>query len=192
MIKSLVDCQKWPSQDVLEAQHAGLLPPVQARTTQQRLAKLQALEDSGVEVWPGYENAMEHLQNIQRANMENSAFNVPTMVDQSTLPNANFWAKIKEKEVPKPKPLDLALDEVVQEECAEVIQAISKVRRFGMVNHITGYDNGGPVEEEIGQLYASLDALVEAWGLDKDAIDRHAEAKEQAIVKWASYYARNR
>jgi len=191
MTKSLVDCQKWPSTyEAIKASRAGLLPPVIAQTTQQRLAKLQALEDSGVVEWQGYESAMEHLQNIQRANLEFAAQQLNT---QPAKPEKEFWAELTtSKSVPEEKKLDLALDEVVQEECAEVIQAISKIRRFGMINHITGYDNQGHLEEEIGQLYAALDALIEEWALDKREIIRHLEAKEQAIVKWASYYERNR
>ena len=52
---------------------------------------------------------------------------------------------------------------ILQEECAEVIQSISKVFRFGMD---TQWPEGAPtnkwkLEEEVGDLLAMVDSLVE-------------------------------
>ena len=60
--------------------------------------------------------------------------------------------------------------DIAQEECAEVIQAISKIRRFGMDNAKPGteYTNREHLEEELGDVLAMVDILlingVVKWG----------------------------
>ena len=53
--------------------------------------------------------------------------------------------------------------DVVIEECAEVIQAITKIKRFGIYDWHPDYDNGNPnwqrLVTEIGDLLACIDKL---------------------------------
>jgi len=71
---------------------------------------------------------------------------------------------------------------ITQEECAEVIQAISKCIRFGKRNDT--HDNLAHLEEEIGQLYCALDRLIDDWELDRDAIATHYENKLDTYQHW--------
>ena len=75
---------------------------------------------------------------------------------------------------------------VAQEECSEVIQAISKVFRFTL-NHPhpeTGVTNKEHLEEEIGQLKCMLDLLSGQWQLDRAVISRAYDNKLMNYNKW--------
>lgn len=48
---------------------------------------------------------------------------------------------------------------VLQEECAEVIQAVSKINRFGMHSEWNGVTNKQALITEIGDVVAVLDVL---------------------------------
>ena len=50
---------------------------------------------------------------------------------------------------------------ITQEECSEVIQAISKIFRFGIDTEWQGETNREHLEEEIGDLQAMINLLVE-------------------------------
>ena len=49
---------------------------------------------------------------------------------------------------------------IAQEECAEVIQAISKVFRFGAQDVYNGQTNVERLEEEVGDLLCMIDLLM--------------------------------
>ena len=78
--------------------------------------------------------------------------------------------------------------DILQEECAEVIQAVSKIRRFGIDNAKPGtdYNNREHLEEELGDMLAMIDILmvneVVSWG------NLHAakRAKIEKLKKWSS------
>jgi NTP pyrophosphatase (non-canonical NTP hydrolase) len=73
-----------------------------------------------------------------------------------------------------------------QEECAEVIQAISKVFRFTL-NHPhpeTGVTNKHHLETEIGQLQCMLNLLSGQWELDRTNIARAYDLKLMNYNKW--------
>lgn len=78
--------------------------------------------------------------------------------------------------------------DILQEECAEVIQAVSKIRRFGIDNAKPGtdYDNRAHLEEELGDVLAMVDILlineVVNWG------NLHAakRAKIEKLKKWST------
>jgi NTP pyrophosphatase (non-canonical NTP hydrolase) len=77
---------------------------------------------------------------------------------------------------------------ITQEECAEVIQAISKIRRFGMDNAKPGttYTNREHFEEELGDVLAMVDILlinnVVSWG----NLHKAKRAKIEKLKKWSS------
>jgi len=73
-----------------------------------------------------------------------------------------------------------------QEECAEVIQAISKCFRFTL-NHPhpeTGVTNKAHLETEVGQLKCMLDLLSAQWELDRTAIGRAYDLKLMNYNYW--------
>ncbi len=78
--------------------------------------------------------------------------------------------------------------DILQEECAEVIQAVSKIRRFGIDNAKPNTENTNRehLEEEIGDLLAMVDILlinnVVSWA------NLHAakRAKIEKLKKWSN------
>jgi NTP pyrophosphatase (non-canonical NTP hydrolase) len=78
--------------------------------------------------------------------------------------------------------------DITQEECAEVIQAISKIRRFGIDNAKPGteYTNREHFEEELGDMLAMVDILlvndVVSWG----NLHRAKRAKIEKLKKWSN------
>jgi NTP pyrophosphatase (non-canonical NTP hydrolase) len=69
---------------------------------------------------------------------------------------------------------------IAQEECAEVIQAISKVFRFGVTDKYNGQTNKERLEEETGDLLCMIDLMIEEGMID---IDRVLQAKDQKNTK---------
>jgi NTP pyrophosphatase (non-canonical NTP hydrolase) len=70
---------------------------------------------------------------------------------------------------------------ILQEECAEVIQAISKVYRFGLDNSWNGVTNKEALITEIGDVLAMIDILLTETNINiqveeiYDAIERKKE-----------------
>lgn len=78
--------------------------------------------------------------------------------------------------------------DILQEEAAEVIQAVSKIRRFGIDNSKPGteYTNREHLEEELGDLLAMIDILqinnVVSWS----KLHTAKRAKIEKLKKWSS------
>jgi NTP pyrophosphatase (non-canonical NTP hydrolase) len=78
--------------------------------------------------------------------------------------------------------------DILQEEAAEVIQAVSKIRRFGIDNAKPGtnYSNREHLEEEIGDLLAMIDILqinnIVSWG----NLHTAKRAKIEKLKKWST------
>lgn len=80
--------------------------------------------------------------------------------------------------------------DILQEECAEVIQAVSKCRRFGLNNVKPGKErtNLECLEEEVGDLMAMIDILVEKNILSLDNLKLANKAKKEKLKKWSNIY----
>jgi len=80
--------------------------------------------------------------------------------------------------------------DILQEECAEVIQAVSKIRRFGIDNAKPGKPktNREHLEDEIGDLYAMIDILQELDIVSWSAIEKAAEAKREKLKIWSTIF----
>jgi len=77
---------------------------------------------------------------------------------------------------------------ITQEECAEVTQAISKVFRFGMDAQ---WPQGAPtnkekLEEEVGDLLAMLDILIEQT-LSDSHVQRARASKRIKLKTWSKH-----
>jgi NTP pyrophosphatase (non-canonical NTP hydrolase) len=78
--------------------------------------------------------------------------------------------------------------DILQEECAEVIQAVSKINRFGIDNAKPGttYTNREHFEEELGDVLAMVDILlinnVVSWG----NLHKAKRAKIEKLKKWSN------
>ena len=77
---------------------------------------------------------------------------------------------------------------ITQEECAEVTQAISKIFRFGFdsMNPHTKKSNKQCLEEEVGDLLAMVDILVEKCIISDNNLNIARNAKKEKLKKWSS------
>ena len=77
---------------------------------------------------------------------------------------------------------------ILSEECAEVIQAISKCHRFGLDNLKPGKPktNCEHLEEEIGDLYAMIEILQELDVVSWTNIEQAAIVKREKLKKWST------
>jgi hypothetical protein len=78
---------------------------------------------------------------------------------------------------------------ITQEECAEVIQEISKCFRFGIDNlHKSGEVHRSVLEQEIGDLLCMIDLLVTEGIIDKENIEKAKEFKKIKLEKYSSIF----
>lgn len=77
---------------------------------------------------------------------------------------------------------------ILQEEAAEVIQAVSKCYRFGLDNYKPGKPktNRQHLEEEIGDMLAMIDILQKMDEVSFNNIEAAREAKIEKLKKWST------
>jgi NTP pyrophosphatase (non-canonical NTP hydrolase) len=80
--------------------------------------------------------------------------------------------------------------DILQEECAEVIQAVSKINRFGLDNFKPGKPktNREHLEEELGDMLAMIDILQEMDIVSYTSIEKAQAAKIEKLKKWSKIY----
>lgn len=80
--------------------------------------------------------------------------------------------------------------DILQEECAEVIQAVSKISRFGIDNFKPGKPktNREHLEEELGDMLAMIDILIEQGIVSSSSLDNAKHAKIEKLKKWSNIY----
>lgn len=77
--------------------------------------------------------------------------------------------------------------DILQEEAAEVIQAVSKVRRFGWDNSFEGKPtNRISLAEEIGDLEALIQLLKDTGEVSTLGVGVFKEAKLEKLRKWST------
>ena len=79
---------------------------------------------------------------------------------------------------------------ILSEECAEVIQAISKCNRFGLDNQKPGkpLTNAQHLEGDIGDLLAMVDLLQSLYVVTAKGMEIAKQAKFEKLKKWSSIY----
>jgi NTP pyrophosphatase (non-canonical NTP hydrolase) len=82
---------------------------------------------------------------------------------------------------------------ILSEECAEVIQAVSKCHRFGLDNLKPGKPktNREHLEEELGDLYAMIEILQEMDVISWTNIEQAALDKREKLKKWSNIFTEN-
>ena len=76
---------------------------------------------------------------------------------------------------------------ILQEECAEVSQAISKIFRFGYDSTFNDLNNRQMLEQELGDLFQLVEILLERNVIDLDNL-HIAMAKKKAKLKiWSTH-----
>jgi NTP pyrophosphatase (non-canonical NTP hydrolase) len=80
--------------------------------------------------------------------------------------------------------------DILQEECAEVIQAVSKINRFGLDNIKPGKPktNREHLEEELGDMLAMIDIMLEKSVISHDSLELAKQAKIEKLKKWSNIY----
>lgn len=83
--------------------------------------------------------------------------------------------------------------DILQEECAEVIQAVSKISRFGINNYKPGKPktNREHLEEELGDMLAMIDIMLELSVISLDNLETAKKAKIEKLKKWSNIYEQN-
>jgi NTP pyrophosphatase (non-canonical NTP hydrolase) len=78
--------------------------------------------------------------------------------------------------------------DILQEECAEVIQAVSKISRFGIDNFKPGKPktNREHLEEELGDMLAMICILQKMGVIDQNALESATKAKIEKLKKWST------
>jgi NTP pyrophosphatase (non-canonical NTP hydrolase) len=80
---------------------------------------------------------------------------------------------------------------ICTEECAEVVQAISKIQRFG-------WDNKNPIDpnsitnrdhliEEMGDLMCMIGLVIQEYNLNQSKLETAVKAKLKKLEKWSGY-----
>jgi len=80
---------------------------------------------------------------------------------------------------------------ITQEECAEVIQAVSKVMRFGFDSCYPTEDSASTKEcldMELGQLLCMIGILVDQGVVDESAMMEAMEAKKIKLETWSDIF----
>ena len=80
---------------------------------------------------------------------------------------------------------------ILQEECAEVIQATSKIFRFGFESCYPTEDSPTTREcltMELGQLMCMVALLVDQGIVDESELMDYAELKKKKLEKWSSIF----
>lgn len=80
--------------------------------------------------------------------------------------------------------------DILQEECAEVIQAVSKISRFGIDNVKPGKPktNREHLEEELGDMLAMIDIMLERGVISWENLEIAKQAKIEKLKKWSTIY----
>ena len=79
---------------------------------------------------------------------------------------------------------------ILQEECAEVTQAVSKCFRFGLAECYPGTDttNRDRLEEEIGDLLAMVALLEQAGVVTEAGLHTAFNGKIEKLKRWSKIY----
>jgi NTP pyrophosphatase (non-canonical NTP hydrolase) len=75
---------------------------------------------------------------------------------------------------------------ILQEECAEVVQATSKCFRFGLDGQYQDRSNRARLEQEIGDVLAMVDILVSQGELDPDRLHTAKRLKFRKLAEWST------
>jgi len=81
--------------------------------------------------------------------------------------------------------------DILQEECAEVIVAISKISRFGLDNYKPNkpLTNRQHLAEELGDLQCMIELMYELDIVDPGEVKQYAEAKREKLKKWSNIFS---
>lgn len=76
---------------------------------------------------------------------------------------------------------------ITAEECGEVVQAVTKLLRFGK-EETAAYNNISRLEEEIGDLWCMIGLLIDRGLLDKEAVAIASVNKRRRLENYSSIF----
>lgn len=76
---------------------------------------------------------------------------------------------------------------VLSEECAEIIQVINKIQRFGLNSTYKRISNIEHLHVEVGDFLGVLSNLVDAGLFDQDELVNNGDKKIEKLKKWTRY-----
>ncbi len=77
---------------------------------------------------------------------------------------------------------------IAQEECAEVVQAISKIFRFGLDESFEGKTNRERLTSELGDLQCMITLLKQYEVVDELKVEQAELAKRTRLSKWSNIF----
>jgi NTP pyrophosphatase (non-canonical NTP hydrolase) len=77
---------------------------------------------------------------------------------------------------------------ITQEECAEVVQAISKIFRFGLDETYEGRTNRERLEMELGDLQCMITLLKQYNIVNESSVFKAELAKRSRLEKWSNIF----
>ena len=77
---------------------------------------------------------------------------------------------------------------IAQEECAEVVQAISKCFRFGFDDSYENETNQQRLEKEVGDLMAMIELMVDNDIVNRYNIQIQTVAKKEKLKVWSNIF----
>jgi NTP pyrophosphatase (non-canonical NTP hydrolase) len=80
--------------------------------------------------------------------------------------------------------------DILQEECAEVIQIVSKIRRFGIdeIHLKRGMSNREMLCEEVGDVLCMVELLRELEIIDDASIQSAVQNKRKKLEQWSTIF----
>ena len=77
---------------------------------------------------------------------------------------------------------------IAQEECAEVVQAISKCFRFGPNDEYNGVTNKQRLEEEVGDLLCMIQLMMNQGIIDENNVNAASIQKKIKLERWSNVF----
>ena len=79
---------------------------------------------------------------------------------------------------------------ILQEECAEVIVEVSKIRRFGLdsVHYKTNLKHSTMLEIEVGDVLALVDILIDQGILNLNNLELYKTNKKEKLKQWSTIF----
>jgi len=71
---------------------------------------------------------------------------------------------------------------ILQEECAEVIQAISKIHRFGLHDVYEGQSNIDRLIRELGDLRCMINMFLDENQIEPDVVEEYERLKKDKLL----------
>ena len=75
---------------------------------------------------------------------------------------------------------------ILQEECSEVIQVVSKGSRFGFDIDYNGVTNRQKLTQEVGDVLAMVDLMIKHKIVDSQELLKAKQAKFEKLKQWSN------